>query len=69
MSRHTLEDTMGQGIFPIDDMDEATLYGRGRECSSMQLSGAVLLDLGGRERSLARVMYWYFGIWNSEEVL
>lgn len=30
MSRHILEDIMGQGIFPIDDMDEATLCGRGR---------------------------------------
>lgn len=59
MSRHTLEDIMGQGIFPIDGMDEATLCGRGRESSSMQLSCAVLLDLGGRERSLAREIYWY----------
>lgn len=66
MSRHTLEDVSGQGVFPIDDMDEATLYGRGRESSSMHLSCAVVPELGGREKSLAKVIYWYrcgwFGI-------
>lgn len=59
MSRHTLEDIMGQGILPMDDMGEATLYNRGRESSSMELSCAILLDPGGRERILARLIYWY----------
>jgi len=49
MSRHILEDIMGQGIFPIDDVDEATLYGRNRERSSVQMSCAVMLVLGAEE--------------------
>lgn len=50
---------MGQEIFPTDDTDEATLYDRDRESSTVQLSCAVLLDLGGRERNLARGIQWY----------